>query len=129
MIHRITSLEFVLFILEQDPSRKYDMRDELKNSPVGSPLAHFCRAEKIPFTAVGSMDVYNDRNPQKVEAALEAPTQSHFNYLNMEGGGTYGDLQLTIREIHMVRLYEVMGERPSPPMKGAKLTGRRLIPS
>jgi hypothetical protein len=104
MIHKITSLEFLLFVLEQDPSRKYDMRDELKNSPVGSPLAHFCRAEKIPFTAVGAMDVYNDRSPIKVEAALEMPIQTHFTHLDMEGCGTYGQLQNTIRERYMEEL-------------------------
>lgn len=120
----ITSEEFVMFVLAQNPNRKYDMRDELAESATGSPLLHYCRYLGIRCSAVGAMDVYgNTKSGGKVIAHLERPTQAHFHHLNMEAGGTYGQLQSQIREVYLKNLWPLS----NPPMKGSKLTSRQLI--
>lgn len=109
----ISSIQFLLFVLRQDPSRRYDMRDELRESEVGSPLVHYCKSKlTAAFDSVGASDVYNKQG--KVVATLEFPTQGHFDYLDMESGGTYGQLQEMIRDRWLVAIAkELENTRPN----------------
>lgn len=124
----LSSIAFVQFVLAQDSDRKYDMREEVRGSRTGSPLLHFCKDQGIRCASVGASDVYNMEG--KVIATLECPTQAHFNYLNMEKDGFYGDLQVTIRDYWLEQLAISFGEPyPKEAPMGGKVIRRRLIAS